>query len=106
MTDRYPRPSHAQHTDRRIWIVIAVVVGGVIVVNLLAQDSTSAVGARSRPVRPDRRTPPPRGGLAAFTALLAHYDHDVTQARGAIAQNPPPPDSTVFVIEPSGADAR
>jgi hypothetical protein len=87
--------------DRRLWIALGVVVGGVIVFNLLAQGLDRAVGG-DRPsgaTGSSYATAP--GGLAAFGSLLARYDHGITQQRGAVAQNPPPSDATVFVIEPS-----
>lgn len=89
------------NVDRRLWIVLGVVVGGVILFNLLAQGLDRAVGGDkpSGPAGSSYATAP--GGLAAFDSLLAHYDHDITQQRGSIAQNPPPSTATVFVIEPA-----
>jgi Domain of unknown function (DUF4350) len=86
---------------RKLWIAIAIVVGGLIVLNLLAQLFDRAVGG-DRPGGPagsSYATAP--GGLAAFGALLARYDHDVGRQRGPITDQSAPENATVFVLEPN-----
>jgi hypothetical protein len=87
--------------DRRLWIVLGVVVGGVIIFNLLAQGVDRAVGGDKPSGATGSSYATAPGGLAAFGSLLAHYNHGMTQQRGSIAQNPPSSDATVFVIEPT-----
>ncbi|MDQ1509854.1 MAG: hypothetical protein QOG50_1698, partial [Actinomycetota bacterium] len=86
---------------RKVWIAIAIVVGGLIVLNLLAQLFDRAVGG-DRPGGPagsSYATAP--GGLAAFGALLARYDHEVGRQRGSITDQSAPENATVFVLEPN-----
>ncbi len=92
-----PRPTS---TNRRIWIVIVVVVGGLIVANLVAQGLDRAVGGN----QPGGVTGSSYGtgadGLAAFGSLLSRYGHAVGRQRGSLADDPPPSDATAFVLEP------
>jgi hypothetical protein len=92
-----PRPTPA---NRRIGIVIVVVIGGLVVANLVAQGLDRAVGGNE----PGGATGSSYGtgadGLAAFGSLLTHYGHDVAQQRGSLADDPPPTNATAFVLEP------
>ncbi|MDP9335812.1 MAG: DUF4350 domain-containing protein, partial [Actinomycetota bacterium] len=90
---------------RRLWIAIAIVAGGLIVINLLAQGLDRAVGG-DRPggaTGSSYATAP--GGLAAFGSLLSRYHHDVQRQRGSIPDQSPPDDATVFVLEPNALTA-
>ena len=85
---------------RRFWIATAVLVGGLIVINLVAQLFDRAVGG-DRPggaTGSSYATAP--GGLAAFGSLLSHYDHEIERQRGPIADQSPPENATLFVLEP------
>ena len=89
-----------QTRPRRLGIVIAVVIGGLIALNLAASGIDRAVGGRdpsgvagsSYGTQPD--------GLGAFASLLAHYGYDITRSRGSIVDASLDNNSTVFVIEP------
>ncbi len=94
------RPTGRAKSERRLWIGLAVVVAGVIVVNILAQGVDRAVGGDKPGGATGSSYATAPGGLAALASLLAHYDHEVTRDRGSIAGNPLPLDSTVFLIEP------
>jgi Domain of unknown function (DUF4350) len=93
-----PRP--ATGSTRRLWSTIAVVVGGLILVNLVAQGIDRAVGGDQPGGTTGSSYATAPDGLAAFNALLSHYGHDVEQRRGSLADHPLPPDATVFVIDP------
>jgi hypothetical protein len=87
--------------NRRIWIVVAVVVAGLVVANLVAQGLDRAVGGSE----PGGATGSSYGtgadGLAAFATLLTQTGHDVEQQRGSLVDDPPPSDATAFVLEPN-----
>jgi hypothetical protein len=95
--------------NRRIWIVIVVVVGGLVVANLVAQGLDRAVGGNQPGGATGSSYGTGAGGLAAFGSLLSHYDHVVTRQRGSLADDPPPNGATAFVLEPrvlTGNDAE
>jgi hypothetical protein len=88
-------------TNRRIGIVIVVVVGGLVVANLVAQGLDRAVGGNVPGGAPGSSYGTGADGLAAFGSLLSHYGHDVAQQRGSLADDPPPNGATAFVLEPT-----
>jgi hypothetical protein len=88
-------------TTRRIWIGIAIVIGGIVVVNLVAQGLDNAVGGNQPGGATGSSYATAPEGLAAFGSLLAKYDHNVGRQRGAIAEAVLPSDATVFVLEPT-----
>jgi len=90
------RPS----TNRRLWIAVAVVVGGLIVVNLVAQGLDRAVGGDQPGGATGSSYATAPDGLAAFSTLLTHYGYEVQPRRGALSKNPPPPNATVFLLDP------
>ena len=91
------RPSSS---NRRLWIAVAVVVGGLIVVNLVAQFIDRAVGGDQPGGATGSSYATAPDGLAAFSALLSHYGYDVQQRRGALSKRPLPGNATVFVLDP------
>ena len=64
--------------------MIAVVVGGLVVVNLVAQGSTARSAADEPSGATARRTRPSPTVSPAFATLLTHYGHDVNRHRGPI----------------------
>ncbi len=90
------RPS----ANRRLWIAVAVVVGGLIVVNLVAQALDRAVGGDQPGGATGSSYATAPDGLAAFSTLLTHYDYNVEQRRGALSKRPLPDNATVFVLDP------
>lgn len=95
-------------TSRRAWIAVAVVVGGILVINLLAQGLDRAVGGDQPGGATGSSYATAPAGLGALATLFSHYDHGVERQRGSIASQPPPDDATEFVIEPdalTNADA-
>jgi hypothetical protein len=86
---------------RRIWIAVGVIVGGILVLNLVAQAIDRAVSGTEPSGTAGSSYATKPEGLAAYATLLDHYGHTVRVQRGAIADNPPAPDETVVVIEPN-----
>jgi hypothetical protein len=86
---------------RRLAIGIAIVVGGLVAVNLIAQGLDRAVGGNQPRGANGSSYATAAGGLAAFGGLLSHYEHDVEQRPGPIAGRPLPRNATVFVLQPS-----
>jgi uncharacterized protein DUF4350 len=88
-------------TARRVWIVIAVVVGGLVVLNLVAAGVDRAVGGNQPAGTPGSSYATAPEGLAAFRTLLTRFGHDVNVQRGTVADQRLDPNTTVFVIEPN-----
>ncbi len=86
---------------RRVGVAIAIVIGGLIVVNLLAQGLDRAVGGDQPGGATGSSYATAPGGLAAFASLLSHYEHPVVRRRGSVAHQSLPDNATVFVLEPS-----
>jgi hypothetical protein len=96
-----PKPAPASPGNRRLGITIAAIVGGVIVVNLLAQGLDRAVGGdRPGGASGSSYATAPRGE-AAYASLISHYGHRVEQRRGPIDAGTLPENATVFVLEPT-----
>jgi hypothetical protein len=85
---------------RRTWLAVAIVVGGLIAVDVLAQGLDRAVGGNQPGGATGSSFATAPRGLAALGSLLSHYDHPVESVRGSVAHRPPPPDATAFVLEP------
>ncbi len=94
-------PSRSAPAVRRRWIAVAIVVGGLVAVDLLAQGLDRAVGGSQPGGATGSSYATAGGGLAAYSALLSHYRYGVERQRGSIAQHQPPDNATVFVLEPS-----
>ena len=94
-------PPRAATAGRRLWIGVVAVVGGVILINLLAQGLDRAVGGDQPGGAAGSSYATAPDGVAALGALLSHYDHHVESQRGAIDSGALPPDATVFVLEPN-----
>lgn len=88
-------------STRRIWIVLAAVVGGLIIVNLVAAGIDRAVGGNQPGGTPGSSYATAPQGLAAFRTLLTRFGHEVEVQRGTVAKQPLDPATTVFVIEPN-----
>jgi hypothetical protein len=86
-------------TARRVWIVIAVVVGGLVVLNLIAAGLDRAVGGNQPGGTPGSSYATAPQGLAAFRTLLTRFGHDVRVQRGTVADRLLDPNTTIFVIE-------
>jgi hypothetical protein len=86
---------------RRIGTVVAVVVGGLVVLNLLAQGFDRAVGGNEPKGANNSSYSTTELGLGAYASLLAQYRFDVRQERGPIAGHRPPTNDTVVVVDPS-----
>ena len=88
-------------TTRRVWTVIAVIVGGLLAVNLVAAGLDRAVGGNQPGGTPGSSYATAPEGLAAFRTLLTRFGHDVEVQRGTVADQQLDPNTTVFVIEPN-----
>jgi hypothetical protein len=88
-------------TTRRIWIVLGVVVGGLVVLNLVASLLDRAVGGNQPSGTPGSSYATAPQGLAAFRTLLTRFGHKVTVQRGTVANQHLDPATTVFVIDPT-----
>jgi hypothetical protein len=86
---------------RRIVFFAGALVAGVIALNLLANGLDRAVGGNEPGGVTGSSYATGAQGLAAYATLLTDYDHSVSQQRGSLADNPPAPDETMVVIEPS-----
>ena len=87
-------------TARRFGIAIAIALGGLVALNLLAGGIDRAVGG-GEPTGVDGSSYGAQDtGLAALSALLTHYGHPVSHERGALTDAILDPAATVFVIEP------
>jgi hypothetical protein len=98
-------PARTTPGVRRTWIAIAIVVAGLIVVDVLARGLDRAVGGDQPGGAAGSSYATAPRGLAALGSLLAHYDHPVESDRGPVAQHPPPPVATAFVLEPANLTA-
>ena len=95
-----PPPASASKSGRRFAIGVAIVLGAVIAVNLLAPGIDHAVGG-SAPSGVAGSSYGTQGtGLAAAASLFTHYGYSVTRQRGDIAAATLDPAATTFVIEP------
>ncbi|HEY5077459.1 MAG TPA: DUF4350 domain-containing protein [Acidimicrobiia bacterium] len=94
-------PARSTSAVRRRWIAVAIVVGGLVVVDLLAQGLDRAVGGDQPGGATGSSYATAADGLAAYSSLLSHYHYGVERQRGSIAHQQPPADATVFVLEPS-----
>jgi hypothetical protein len=86
--------------SRRLGIVIAAVIGGVIALNLAASGIDRAVGGSDPSGVPGSAYGTQADGLAGFASLVSHYGYPVTRSRGSILDASLDINSTVFVIEP------
>lgn len=93
---------------RRVTIVVAAIVAGIVVLNLLAIGLDRAVGGSQPGGANGSSYATAPAGLAAFSTLVAQYGHTVVRFNQRIADATLPPNATVFVLEPSsltGADS-
>jgi hypothetical protein len=78
-----------------------MIVGGIVVLNLLAQGLDRAVGGSQPTGTPASSYATRDDGLAAYASLLAHFHHAVTQQRGSIGRSALPRHCTLIVVEPT-----
>jgi hypothetical protein len=95
-TTRAPSPA-----GRRVGIGLAVVLGAVLVLNLLAGGIDRAVGGHEPSGVPGSSYGTQATGLAGLTQLFARYGHPVSRVRGEVTGDTLDPGSTAFVIEPA-----
>ncbi len=88
-------------SGRRAGLVVAVIVGALLVLNLLANGVDHAVGGHEPSGVPGSSYGTQDTGLAGLTELLARYGHPVRRVRGALTNVTLDPAATVFVIEPA-----
>jgi hypothetical protein len=86
---------------RRRLVVVAILVGGVIGLNLLATGLDRAVGGNQPGGVSDSSYATGGEGVAAYAQLLSDYGYGVSQQRGAITDHPPVSDATMVVLQPS-----
>ena len=86
---------------RRLWIGVVAVVGGVILIDLLAQGLDRAVGGNDPSGAAGSSYATAPDGVAALRSLLSQYGHHVQSQRGVINSGTLPPGATVFVLEPN-----
>lgn len=86
---------------RRTLIVVAVIVGGIIILNLLANGVDRAIGGNTPGGVTGSSYATGGEGTAAYASLLQAFDHSVSQQRGSLADNPPAPDETMVILDPS-----
>ena len=87
-------------TGRRFGIAVAIVVGGLIALNLLATGVDRSVGGSEPSGVAGSSYGTQNTGLGALAALMSHYDHGVGRERGSLTDTILNPAGTVFVIEP------
>src|SRR5438270_2372946 len=85
---------------KRVGIGVGIVVGGVIVLNLLAQGLDRAVGGNEPGGVSNSSYATAPGGVAAYSALLSRYGHRVTQQRGNFTRAQLARVDTVILLAP------
>lgn len=95
-----PAAPRTDRTGRRIGIAIAIVVGGLIALNLLATGVDRAVGGSEPSGVAGSSYGTQATGLGALATLMSDYDHAVGRERGSLTDTILNPAGTVFVIEP------
>jgi len=85
---------------RPVLIVIGVVVGGIVVLNLLAQGLDRAVGGNEPGGVSNSSYATGPDGVAAYASLLSHYGHRVAQQRGDLSRSPLASFDTVVLLQP------
>ena len=97
-----PTASRAPHpAGRRIGIAVAVAIGAVLVLNLLAGGIDRAVGGHEPSGVPGSSYGTQDTGLAGLAQLLSRYGHPVSRVRGELTDQTLDPAATAFVIEPA-----
>ena len=86
---------------KRVWLIAGAVVVLLVALNFLAQALDRAAGGGAPSGANDSSYATTDQGLAAYAALLAHFDHTVTRQRGSFADDVPSPDTTVVMVEPT-----
>ncbi|HTL86965.1 MAG TPA: DUF4350 domain-containing protein [Acidimicrobiia bacterium] len=88
--------------NRRVGIVVAVVLGGIVVLNLLASGLDRAVGGNEPGGENDSSYATADRGTAAYASLLSHYDHRVRHVRGELTDRNIDSRDTIVVLQPNG----
>src|SRR5512133_1721139 len=89
-------------TNRRVGILAAVVIGGIVALNLLAAGLDRAVGGNEPGGENDSSYATADRGTAAYASLLSHYDHRVRHVRGELSDRNLNPRDTIIVLQPDG----
>jgi len=95
-TTRTPNPA-----GRRVGIGLAVVLGAVLLLNLLAGGIDRAVGGHEPSGVPGSSYGTQDSGLAGLAQLLTRYGHPVSRVRGELTDQTLDPGATAFVVEPA-----
>jgi hypothetical protein len=93
-------PEALKTRGRRVWIALGVVIAVVLFLNLAARGLDEAVGGNEPKGVSGSSYATTAEGLAAYATLLTRYGHDVTYQRGAIVDDPPPTNTTLYVLDP------
>ena len=72
---------------KRVWLIAGAVVVLLVALNFLAQALDRAAGGGAPSGANDSSYATTDQGLAAYAALLAHFDHTVTRQRGSFADD-------------------
>ena len=83
---------------RRLHPLVAL-AGAVVAANLVVVALDRLAGGTEGPVSSSYATAP--HGLAAYADLLARSDHPVTRLRAPLAEQPPPPATTLVLLDPA-----
>ena len=87
---------------RRALIVIAILVGGLVALNLLARGLDRAVGGNEPGGVTGSSYATSGDGLAAYASLLRQFGHEVMTQRGELTRTEDlTPDATAIVIDPN-----
>jgi hypothetical protein len=93
-------------SGRRAGIGAGILVGGIIVLNLLAQGLDRAVGGNEPGGVSNSSYATAPAGAAAYSALLTHYGRRVTHQRGDLSPSRLAPVDTVILLEPDVVTAE
>jgi hypothetical protein len=86
---------------RRVWIVVAVIVGGIVLLNVLARGLDEAVGGNEPGGADGSSYATAPGGTAAYASLLHDFGHPVRHQLGPLADESLDPSQTLIVLEPT-----
>ncbi|HET9730531.1 MAG TPA: DUF4350 domain-containing protein, partial [Acidimicrobiia bacterium] len=92
----------SERATRATALVILALVGGLLLLNLLAQGLDQAVGGSRPSGVPGSSYATTESGLNAYASLLTHFGFGVIRARGAISKHTFDAAQTMVVLEPEG----
>jgi hypothetical protein len=97
-TERAPKRSDS--AARRLGLALAIVIGGLVALNLVATGVDRAVGGSDPSGVAGSSYGTQDTGLGGLAILMSHYGHAVSRARGSLNDALLDPASTLFVVEP------